>query len=287
MADHVWVSRGSESFATAGNWSNGVVPTAAGDSFIFRGSASQVSCRLNMDRSANGPFYRIISDPDYIGQVGTPDDPLHAATQAATDKNSRVIFRGQHLHYFKGRAGDGGHDVVIDGVYDPQYYLFGELRNVCVKKGEAMSTADKIFGLVVTDGFHSNFKFLSIPSTWPLAVFMVNRGQCDWFAAHAGTVPILGHGRTRFGVTPSGNPTCILSTGSELQFYTESVFASSMNAIMDGLIDMQHSNVRVPFGSLILGQGSVVNGTPFVQVASDGAVGIPSVVEIDLRKEYP
>lgn len=282
-------------WGAAASWTGGHVPGRTPDadatvSAIFD-SGSQ-SMTLNLDRLTAGDLrlVRIVTTPDYSGDIGASGNPLEHELASSSNGLSRIIHRGTGSFYFQGNTG-GFSDVLVDSTNYTNAFTGGGagdglIRNLFVKSGRVtiQSTCYLTGGYVIVDGPKAYLVIEGPQSNRPKYIVVLS-GTCEnkrEVAAGAFLI-VLGGQLIQTGRVADA---AMIIVGPDGRFtYTPSDTigaAYNPDIVVAGLVDMSNNWQNVQFADLIRTQLAGISGT----VVQSGDPG-PNATDIDLREEYP
>ena len=101
--EHVWNS-GTGAWDSAASWRSGQVPGAGGndtDTAMLDGRYSQALVSSGLVPGGNA-IHRVITGPNYTGDVGLPGSPLTLNIPSSSNTQARFIHHGSGTVYYKG-----------------------------------------------------------------------------------------------------------------------------------------------------------------------------------------
>ncbi len=284
--EHRWQGA-TGSWQLGNNWDTGEIPSVhdSTDNALFS-ALSQQSVDSGLDLSAAFFLRRIVTQPDYRGNIGMSGSPLITHTASAGDELSRVIHRGSGEFHFFGVLGSLS-DVLVDTAAG-KFFGDGQINNLFVKNGPChIASTCALTNYVVVDGPGAHLT-IDAPNVGELAgkYLLVNGGVCENKRAidSAGFIVVMGGRLIQTGALPDN---IVIVVGPAGRFvYTPNITLTAAHDNVDlanfGSLDISQSHQDVGFDTYITGNGAGVEGTPVQS-------GVPSVLStrIDLREQYP
>lgn len=296
---HSWTNgSANRNWGTSGNWTNGV-PGSGGaglDDAIFDGSITQVGPNAGMDRTADNTLKRIITLPNFRGDIGGTGNPLIHEVLSSSDGQSRIIHRGSGAFYFQGAVGSFN-DMLVNARGGRTYLTGGgagggTIRNVFALLGYANIGADcNLTGVAFVGGAGAQLEIeADAAGESDPAYLLVSSGLLTNKRDIANTrrLDVLG-GRCvqtgRIAGTAGSTKAVIYIAPAGILAYTPSN-ALSASHVPDltcfGVLDLSASRQDIQFDNYVLGPLASVLGT----VVQSGDIS-SLATKIDLREEFP
>lgn len=284
--EHRWQGA-TGTWQLAGNWDSGEIPTVhdSTDNAIFS-ALSQQSVDSGLDLSAEFFIRRIVTQPDYRGNIGASGSPLIVNVASTADELSRVIHRGAGEFHFQGVLGSFG-DALVDTAFG-KFFGDGQINNLFVKAGACriLSTC-ALTNYVVVDGPSARLT-IDAPAAGELAgkYLLMTSGvvQNKRPIDSEGFIVVMGGHLIQSGALRDGT---VVVVGPAGRFtYTPNITLTAAHDAVDlanfGLLDISQSHQDIGFDTYIIGVGGGVNGTPVQS-------GVPSALatRIELGQDYP
>lgn len=290
--EHNWISHTGDWNATP-SWDSSQTPGDGGvstDTATFDGT-SQKSVTQNLDRSGDNALKRIVTYPEYTGNVGWPGDPLIHEMDSTDKPDSRVIHRGSGSFYFQADAG-GFSDVLCDS---PNMLnamqLGGTLRKVFIKRGYVAILADATISQEVNvDGLDARL-FIGVSGNGVGTVNTIKQGFVECLRDIAANKQLIIEGGTwlQRGAMAADAQIQIARGGRLIYAPQSAVSATGPDIRVNGIIDLSMAQRKIYWHNIIVGRDAVVYGAPHDvggRLLQAAAVG-NDATNVDLREEFP
>lgn len=283
--EHRWQGA-TGAWQLANNWDTGEIPTVhdGTDNAIF--SALSQQSVDGVDLSAEFFIRRIVTQPDYRGNVGASGSPLIVGVASAGDELSRVIHRGSGEFHFKAPLGSLS-DALVDTAAG-KFFGDGQINNLFVKAGpcQILPTC-ALTNYVVVDGPSARLT-IDAPDAAELAglYFLITSGVVENKRAidSSGFIVVMGGHLIQTGALRDGT---VVVVGPAGRFsYIPNITLTGDHDAVDlanfGLLDISQSHQDIGFNTYIIGVSGGVNGTPVQSGMPDAGA-----TRIELGEEYP
>ena len=288
---HRWRNTGGDNlWATVANWDSGALPGSGGaglDTVIFDG-VSQADC-YGDDRSLDNQLLRLITMPEYEGNIGSNGNPLIHYVDSVGAANGRVIHRGSGRFYFQAKNAGVNH-IVVDTPLTrvASMILSGRADVVCVKSGWVSITSTcSVISYLVANGKAAYVVMEAVDGaeTKPPVIVATNGARIDNYRATntaAGSLLATGPSGVIYQIGLIDDATLILQNGGHIiPQPTSQPAAPWPDLICDGHFDASQTPYQLGIAQMIVGQLANVSGN----------VGTPDAMQkaghIDLREDYP
>ncbi len=276
---HIWVSN-TGVWASTSSWHDAQIPGHGGpnlDTAILDGTS-------NVDVIGGTPggnaLYRIVTRPEYKGDIGAPSNPLVVQIASEAVIGSKAVFRGRgNVHY--GPPAGTLADIVVDtGTQDREVRLYNNVQYVFVKSGKVVfADAGGLLGLRVL-GENSHVSLLTTGMTLGevrLLAGVVRSYQNNW-----NRIDIRGG---QFHEQGYLDDDCdLVMYGGWMEYATTAAIAAHNPdiAVYGGTLDLRKLVEDLTATNLEIGPGASVLGN----LRGQGQIGAADL-QIDLREDYP
>lgn len=265
----------------ASSWSNGVPDLSIEPTIArFDGLLSQKALRTGL---ADFDCQRLITMPEYTGQIGGPGTPLEA------EIGERCILRGRGAHYIDFKTGSFALVICDSTNRNNAGRLSGSMSRVCVKNGKWTLTNKAILSQqVVIDGPDADVEIVDRDTTEnaPPVIVLTAGKLTNWRNSGAANykIIILGGELVQYGNLLVSD-LVVVGPGGSFKYLPITEPASDPQIIMaSGFTDFRSAGFQFGVDKAIIGRFAEVEGSTMEAGGfPPGSLSAP----IDLREEYP
>lgn len=282
-------------YPTLANWDTAALPGTGGPGLdtAFCDGVSQQAFTTGLDRSADNPLQRFVTDESYRGDIGALGDPLTLEIVSTTDGRARVVHRGTGAFYFAGDIGNFA-DVYVDSarpVRSAAMTLTGVIRNVFVARGRVdIAATCEVTGTVWSAGPQAEIHIAarSAAESIPIQI-LCTRGQIynsrETATDIGNWIIVSGQGRMWQYGNVSSETTIVDTSGGGLHLAPTSAptGAHYPDLFVNSFLNLKESKWDLIFDNLVIGPEASISGGP-LNVSGEFS---PLSTNIDMREGYP
>lgn len=274
----VWVSNSSQRWI-ASNFSNGLPGNAgASDPDAYFNGQGQASVTQDMDQT--GKSFKLITTPEYQGDVGSLGNPLVCSLTGATGSPFNSI-RGTGSVYL---APTSSAAVIVNSLNlaTALFISSDSTMPLYVKSGHATVMPTGGIELLTVMGIDASVELITIDGSErsPKYLILTSGDITSDRQTPANSLWEVNGGLLTTTEVTYSNTSWLFINGGTVRFEPTGEISTGLQVVLaGGLLDMSRSVHRITFKSLIIGPEAELLDVP-------GAVG-STVAIVDLRLEYP